>query len=360
MCQKDLGKAFYTHLRSNDAIAMYKKARTTFAIIYGKRDISVGYCLTNIANIYSERSETTEAIKYFKRSERILKKYGKITRRILAENLDEMAKCYSNKYCFREAIKCYMKCLRLKIDEHGEDHLEVGEVYCSIARLFSRQRVYNYAILFYKRYLEINVSFFGENNIAVGSLYNEYARLQFFNEDYESALLNFHIEESIRIKNHGYDQLELTEIYELIAICWNRLNDKYREILYYSKALKIKEKLFEKNSKEVVSSLCDLATAYFRKEDYIEAIKCFQKVLNLIASNQDAINSFERQRVYEALGYCFLHEFLFENAFVYFSKAKKLEYQDLGKEYGEISLLNPAMTQTKKLLNLYELPQIEI
>ncbi|KAL4439090.1 hypothetical protein ABPG74_008865 [Tetrahymena malaccensis] len=139
---------------------------------------------------------------------------------------------------------------------------------------------------FLKGCLEFRIQNLGENSIEVAKCYNNLGLLKRQQDEFDDSMTNF--QKSLRLYQnfYGKDHIACLEILENIAILLRSQQNYDLALNQYENILKIKENRFGPNHIETAQTIENIAVVLIKKQRFDEAIEKLQKVLEIKKKKQ--------------------------------------------------------------------------
>lgn len=248
----------------------------------------------SIGNIYQDQGEYLKAQEYFfvalKTSEKIGNKKG------ISTSCNYIGSMYQEQANYPQALEYFFKAL--KIDEEIENKRGMAVRYTNIGNVYNNQGDYTKALDYYFKSLKLNKEIDRKNSIAInlgniGNLYHKQGNYPKALEYYFEALKIFE-----KVKNSDGKAVCMGNIGSTYKDQVDSKKDKglskdsikngyYTALDYYLKALKIDEKLGNKNS--IVVRLVNIGSLWTSLGEYNKAYTNIYKALAI----SDSIKSMD-------------------------------------------------------------------
>lgn len=278
--------------------------------------------MNNIGTVYMALGDYNKALEYFTEAYKLLKNHHfKESEFISSYNL--IGRAYGHKGHYDDAIKCYLKAIRLGKLYLGNDHINIATGYNNLAITYEQKGYYAEALSNCYTALEIEETKLGENHCSTATTYNNLAIIYQDKGDYDKAI--FYYEKCLNIRKNvldpdhpdisltlgnmagtfqlkgEYDKakeyylnvIARTEInpgihhpdtattYNDIAMLYYELKEFDKAIEYSFKALRIREESFGERHYEISNSFNNIGLIYTEIEDYNKALEYLNKGLEI-------------------------------------------------------------------------------
>lgn len=187
-------------------------------------------------------------------------------------NYKKIAKQYYNQDDIPNAILNYKKAIEVNPKD--------GEAYDELADVYYFQDDFENAIINYKKAIEISPNDLGIQN-ALGEAY-------FDNNDFENAILIY--ENLIKI-NPNYKYLS----YDNLEYIYLQQNNTTALIKFYK--AKLSTGRYNSETFSTFRFYYHFGRAYFRQEDFENALLCFQRCLEIVPNNQMVCNAIGKIKI---------------------------------------------------------------
>lgn len=281
-----LGDAYYWKKDANKAINYYKKAFKIYDKTLGRYHFDTKNIHGKLKSSYSLKEYYERNIKFDKnRLKGTLEKYPHQSS--MAYN--KLAVAYKNHWNLKKAIDCYKKELEITIETKGKDHSDTADIYNNLGVAYRDKGENDTAIEYFNKCLKIWLKTFGEDEVS----YSSVGLAHRYKGDYEKAIYYF---EKNRIQKDEfayskYDSKELGIAYDLngeyvrAINCFKRVLDI--EITYYSNF--------------TGDEFYNLGVSYKKRGDFEIAITYFEKAISYYHYKLGQ-NHFYTQNAYNNLG----------------------------------------------------------
>jgi len=183
---------------------------------------------------------------------------------------------------FPEAIENYKQGITVLKDHLGKDHPEIAHAICGYARILGEQREYNAAISEYNKALEIYEKTLAQDHTLIILARIHLAVMHMAKKDYDIAynsLLNLLPK---MIKAFGSDNLETNYVYSYLAIAAFDLGKNDEALDYAKKADTILKSVLGEEHLDVVHNSSVLARILIVLEKYDEALDIYKSTISVL------------------------------------------------------------------------------
>ncbi len=243
---------------------------------------SIAECYRNIGWIYLGEKNFKMAERYFIRSSRIFKNLNSEHKYMVS--LDDLANLYLTEGKYEKALKSSQ--FSISIAEKSKDLKAIGSTACTIGTIYYRLNKISEAEYYFNYSISTLSSFKNQGYNRCISLIG-LSRIKFDNQQYEAALNKSILAEKEAQK--GNFNKELSEIFQLIAQVYKKLNKTEKAYEYMERYSRAKDSLLEQNNRDIIK---DLENRNKIKEDKL-------KIQNLVQKgNLDKVK-LERERTFK-------------------------------------------------------------
>ena len=178
--------------------------------------------------------------------------------------------------------------------------------------------------------------------------------------DYAQALLWYEKALAIKEKVLGKEHPDIATIYNNIANVYNTLGDYAKALLWHEKALSIMEKAFGKEHQDTAATYNNIAIVYYKLGDYAKALSWHEKALAirekvLGKEHPDTAVTYNNiALVYDEQGDYTKALLWFEKALVICEKVLGKEHPDTAATYNNIAIVYYNQGNYEKALEWYD------
>lgn len=244
--------------------------------------------------------------------------------------------------------------LQQKIEEYGENHIEVGNCYNAIGTYCHENFEWEKAFEYHEKALQIRLAAYGENHLDVAESYFKAGKGQSTYGTYEKA--KEYLEKSLEIQL-GIPGANQSDIVDTILELKNLEMDSSKCIEYLKKALEVCETTYDENDSKLLDVHRALGLEYQNLEMNEEALEHHLKALKI---GQETFR--DNESLYESVGNMHMLMGDFNAGLENFLKAKeKAEflsacilnvgiYNKIGQAYQSLGEYETAITYHQKAI----------
>ncbi len=313
------GDKLYFAKKYEEAILYYQKCDSIDKAIleptskkYNRAEISIAYCLSNLASDKYYQADYQEAVRYGTEAMKIFKKELGEEHPDYASSLNNLATYYEGLGNYQEAIRLGTVSMEIWKKVLGEEHPDYATSLNNLASYYDALGNYHEAIRLCTEAMEIRKKVLGEEHPDYATSLNNIA-------SYYYKLGNY--QEAIRLGT------EALEIYEKIfgkehpdyALSLNNLAGYYDDLGNYQEALRlgteameIFKKVLGEEHPDYATSLRNLASYYYKEGKYDEATwileQSYKRQESLILKTFAYLTNKERSDYWEMYSHYFNYD----------------------------------------------------
>ncbi|RDD39302.1 Nephrocystin-3 [Trichoplax sp. H2] len=165
----------------------------------------------------------------------------------------------------------------IKLEQLGDDHLEIATLYGNIGLVYSKQGKYDEALSMYNKSLKIKLAHLGNNHPSIATVYNGIGLVYYYLGKYDDALSVY--KESLKV-----EQAQLGDNHPRIATTCNigltyyKLDNFNDALSMYKKSVRIRLATLGENHPDTALSFRNQAQVNYQQSNYRQAISFYQKV----------------------------------------------------------------------------------
>lgn len=268
----------YQKLEKNDkAIEYFNKVININNKIKSNKDLElIANVYGNLGAAHQTKKDYDKALKFYKKAYNIYTK--KLDKNKYKQSIsiisNHISYAQQKKGDYKSSIGSHFKTLKLKIEEHGNEHSEVAMIYHSLGDIYKINGEYDNAKKNYLKALGIyeNLKEYQESVAKIldniGGVYQHIGEYMNAIESYENAI---NIYTNKLDKNHY--QESIATIYNNLGSVYAQKEDYKTAHKYYKEALKICQ--LNKNKTLLASLYNNLGSYYYQNKKFQEAIQHF-------------------------------------------------------------------------------------
>ncbi len=258
-----------------------------------------------------------------------------------ASTLNNIGVLYSRMGAMDRVLPYYEESLNIKLSTFKEPHRDVATAYNNLAVVYKKLGDFQKAEDYYFKALEIRKIVFDSDNPGIASIYENLGSLYLELGDYKTAEIQYQKASEIWEKRQDNSSVDYASFLLGQASLFSHLKKKDEAVSNILQSLKIYESIkgYGKNHPKYAIALNDLGRCYLSMKKYIEADSCFSKSLKtrLKLTNK---NFNEIARSYRNLGELAYYQSDFPKAEGLFLSALAISDSVRGKESPLSSSIN--------------------
>jgi len=207
--------------------------------------------------------------------------------------------------------------------------------------------------------LETRKKIYGEQHYLTYPSYRLKANLFAINNDYTNSLKNHDIALKLLQKQFGEDHKDIASIHSNIGVVYYRLGELEKTSDYFEKALSIQREFLSKNHPHIASSYSNIAVINSQIGDYQKAITFQERALKIQEATYGKNSPKTAISIGRIAGFC-VRNFDYEKAQVYFKRsidiqlsAPELDYTELATNYTNLAAMQRYTINYKKAIENY-------
>lgn len=242
----------------------------------------------------------------------------------LAKSYFLLAKSLAENSNYRESIPFFRKASNI-YHLHTDYLVDLSNVYYDMALAY-RYVNGDSLITYCNKSLAIRLEEFGENSLEVAEIYTLLGFIQMFRNNPHKCLPYY--KKAVEIQSKFPDKTDILETYNYYGLYYFRTGDYDLSIFYYEKTIALHQKLFGSDYKELAADYNNLALIFKRTENFQKALDYFFEAVRIykLYRNEDHQNF---GAIYLNIGSCYLAFGQHEEALTYFQKSKKIKLKYL-------------------------------
>jgi len=260
-----------------------------------------------------------------------------------------LGRCKIHLRDFDAAITASETAYLVCIQELGDQHPLMGDIFCSLGFLYFKKGKFEKALEWYKLALELKQMVYDANHIALAKCYN-LVGLAHSGLGYSEEGLHAHEKAlSIALSHSSTDPLFLTEVYMGIGHCYLRRSDVGEALNVFHKALSIRLDLLSEKHTLTAQTYNEIGNVLLIKEDYQDAFLAYKKSLSINLEIFGS-NHIDISRNYNGLASCHFNFQEYEEALRLYQKGLSINTKILGGKnpYAAVNYINLAKCYTVK------------
>ena len=198
-----------------------------------------------------------------------------------AVTMSNIAKLYNNCAEYSNALRLFERVKAIREKVLGKEHPDTARTYNNIATVYNVQGDYAKALEWYEKALAICEKMLGKEHPNNATTYNNIANVYSVQGDYTKALEWYEKALAIREKVLGKEHPNTAATYHNIAVVYNVQGDYAKALEWNEKALAICEKVLGKEHPNSAQTYNNIAHVYFRQGDYTKALEWYEKALSI-------------------------------------------------------------------------------
>jgi len=242
------------------------------------RNYSIVY--DHLGKAYSMLGKDDIAIKFYKRSIEIVKKYEE-EQSELAITYDKIGISYINVEKYNKALYYFKKSLEILERKYGKDHPQLEATYDNLGIVYYNLKELEIAIKYFTISINISKKFKGEDSSQLAIHYNNLSNVYMELNDFETAIKYLLKSKSIHKRVLGNEHIEVARVYNGLGSANANLGEYEMAIKFHMKALRIRKMTLKKEHPDIAQSYNNLGFTYYSKRNPETAIKYFILALRI-------------------------------------------------------------------------------
>jgi tetratricopeptide (TPR) repeat protein len=279
LSHNNLGAAFETLGRLDEALAHHQAALAIWRELYGERHPDVATSLNNLGSLYSERGEHAQALEHYRRALNIRRELYGERHPDVASSLNNLGFAYDNLGEYAQALEYFRQSLAIRRQLHGERHPDVARCLNNLGAVHRELGEYAHALESYRRALDIRRELYGARHADVASSLSNLGLLHGELGEYAQALE--HLRTALGIWREVYG-----EQHPDVALALNNIGGIYDEqgefgqaLEHYRRALAIRRAVYGDRHPDVAGSLNNIGEVHKSLGEYAQALECSRQAL---------------------------------------------------------------------------------
>ncbi len=268
------------------ALGYLKQALSINEQKYGKEHDSNLPLLSSIGSILNNLEQHRTALKYYVQALPIVKKMeSNLSRKEVAVFFYDLGMVYAYSNQQEQALEYLMKSLGIYLESDAISH-ETALTYQNIGGIHHALGHQKDALKYSKKAFNYYKKLYGTNHISIAQILNNLGMIYRSIQQPEDAFKAF--KECLAISKELPDEdgrKVTTAAFNNIALLYSDLKQSEKAINYYKDALKLSETIYEITHPNIATTLENIGTEYANQKKYEEALKYFQKKLDIYKIN---------------------------------------------------------------------------
>ena len=242
-----------------------------------------------------------------------------------------IASVYKEQGDYSNALKYYYKSLELLEKEQSSKCINV---YNSIASVYQDLGYYDRAEELYNKILKISIEGLGNDsldidNIDVGITYNNLASILRHKKKYEEAISQYNNALTIFKENFHNEHPFIAATLSNLAVVYCEIGEYAHALNYYYEALSIRERVLGTNHPDTAKTCTSIAEIYDIQNEFEKSILFYEKALNIYNNALGTENPYIAT-VYTKIASIYQKQGDYQKALNYYNKALKMQHEPIG------------------------------
>lgn len=326
----------YSYLGRNDqAIIEYSNAIEIYRSLYGDDFPELAKIYSNIGNVYYNKEDLENSLKFHLSSIELCKKYYGEHSNLYSKILFNTGNDYSDLSEFDAALDYYNKSLNIKKELLGDKHLNIAFLYDMIGNVYESKSLYDTALVYYNKSLQIIKSNLGDNHLETAALYNSIAGIYKKKDEYRKALDYYYKCLDIRKQQLGENNPLVAGVFNNLAVVYTSLADLDLALDYLHKSLKIHIALGNDGQMIVAILYNNIGTVLIDKSEYDKALEYLFKSLE-IRKNITGEKNARVALVYNNIGNIYNYKRELDKALEYYRRSLDIYLEVVGEKHNAV------------------------
>ncbi|MEO8760188.1 MAG: tetratricopeptide repeat protein [Bacteroidia bacterium] len=202
----------------------------------------IGYCYTNMANIYGIQSNYPKALEFSLKALQLLEEIG--DKNGAANCYNNIGNIYADQFNYDKALTYYLKALHVRENISNKkgiasSYANLGSLYINMAAAGSNKMTYHKALDYFLRAIVLKEEI-GDKQ-GIGNCYGNIGSIYLATSDYKKALEYF--SKSLSIRQQIGDNQGINSCYISFSDLYNKYEDYKKSILYCDSTLTIAKEI---------------------------------------------------------------------------------------------------------------------
>ena len=308
----DVACLYRLTMEFREALSYYEKALNGYKSILGENNQYVSDVYYDIGCIYYAKNDYEKSIVHYMKALAIQTKTLGFWNSATAETYDKLAYVYFDIGDYDKSLECHVNALEINRKVLGEMNQTTARNYNDVGFLYYSKGDYDKALEYYDRVINIYKELFGEDNKASATTYDNMGLAYKYKGDYSSALKYYRkclsMVEADRSSStvHAYVNLgsllrdygdvkmgleyllkaldlsksvngkldvETALVFNAIGLCYSRLDDSDKALMYVQQALDIYKSIPRlEEHPDTAAFLKYIGSEYLKKKDLKSAV----------------------------------------------------------------------------------------
>ncbi len=231
------------------------------------------------ASLFLHKSQFNDALNYYLIALQIIQKEHKNTT-FCSKILSNIGNVYTYKGYYEQAIKYFLKAIKIKEEVFPTTHPSLAITYNNLASVYQKTEDYYIALQYFQKSLNIKLGNYSPTDLTIAMLYNNIGTVYSLTKDYKKALSYYQQALDIyTITNKKINTYAITTHFQL--------SNTYVQHQQYDKAIQaceqaidIAQKLHEQPHIKILVAYLQLGHAYKGKKEYVLALNSYEQALD--------------------------------------------------------------------------------
>ncbi|CAH3019897.1 unnamed protein product, partial [Porites evermanni] len=321
------------HLKALTTVTDKVFLRDNFSQVHDKE---ISEKCENLGNICQMHCEFKEAKTYFQYSLTFkLQELGQ-EHVDVATKYNNLASIYQDLGDFEQAKEYQQRALDIDLDKLGPEHVHVARSYSNLASIYKDLGEFEQAKEYQQRAVVIDLDKLGPEHVDVARSYNNLALIYTGLGDFEQAKEYQQRALDIELDKLGPEHVDVARSYNNLATIYQHLGDFEQAKEYQQRALYIQVDKLGPEHVDVARSYNNLASIYQHLGDFEQAKEYQQRALD-IELDKLGPEHVDVARSYNNLATIYQHLGDFEQAKEYQQRAPDIDLDKLGPEHVNVA-----------------------
>lgn len=203
--QKTIGRTLTNLGEYDEAKPHLERSLLLNESVYGKQSNQASESIYELALFYHWVGDLKTADSLYKKSLKIFRTNKTVSKRILANTLNDYAVLKYDIAEYNESEKMYTESLNILLENFGEKDRDVASLYNNLANVMQQKNDIDGAEKYFNKALQLNIKLLGENRPEVSANYNNLAYIYIDKGDFAKAEEYFKKSLDLKTKYYGPD-----------------------------------------------------------------------------------------------------------------------------------------------------------